>query len=144
MKTNTRSILWRIHCSSPAQKLFRLINTDEGRSRFWAESAEEHNGFINFVFPNLEIYRGRILERTQDKKLSLIYFNAPVTFHLSPCENGGTDLTLIHENVPEEQYVETKAGWVSVLLALKAFADFGVDIRNHRKEKSWKNNFVDN
>ena len=96
MKENTRPILWKIHCSSSAQKLF------------------------------------------------LIYFDAPMTLCISPCENGGTDVSLIHENVPEEHYEETKAGWVSVLLALKAYADFGVDLRNHRKEKSWENHFIDN
>jgi hypothetical protein len=36
------------------------------------------------------------------------------------------------------------AGWVSVLLALKAAVDFGVDLRNHDPERTWSTGFVDN
>lgn len=118
MKAKTRSILWKIHCHSPAHKVYDMINSGAGRKRFWAESAEEKDGVITFIFPNLEVYKGRVLERIPSEKFSLIYFDAPASFNLSPCEGGGTDLTLIHENVPEEQYVETKAGWVSVLVSL--------------------------
>jgi len=67
-----------------------------------------------------------------------------VTFLLSDSKDNGTDITLINENVPINECEEIKAGWVSVLLALKAFADFGIDIRNHSKEKNWSTGFVDN
>jgi len=33
---------------------------------------------------------------------------------------------------------------VSVLLALKAVADFGVDLRNHDRRRSWTAGYVDN
>jgi hypothetical protein len=36
------------------------------------------------------------------------------------------------------------AGWVSVLLALKAAADFGIDLRNHDPARTWNKGYVDN
>ena len=44
---------------------------------------------------------------------------------------GGTDLTLTETGVPSEWRKENLAGWVSVLLALKAAVDHGVDLRVH-------------
>jgi len=32
----------------------------------------------------------------------------------------------------------------SVLLAIKAFADFVIDLRNHSHEKNWDTGFVEN
>ncbi len=144
MNIDPQSVLWKIHCSSPAHKIYDMINSADGRKRFWAESAEEKNGSIIFVFPNSEVYKGRILDRVPNKIFCLNYFDAPASFKLSPCERGWTDLTLTHENVPEKHYFETKAGWISVLLSLKAAVDFGIDLRNHNKDKSWDNYFVDN
>ncbi len=80
----------------------------------------------------------------QDEKFSLIYFNSRVTFRFSICEDDGTDVILINENLPADVFEETKVGWVSVLLALKAYADLGVDLRNHNRKKSWDDFFVDN
>ena len=40
--------------------------------------------------------------------------------------------------------IENRAGWVSVLLGLKAWADFGVDLRTHDAARSWAAGFVDN
>jgi hypothetical protein len=39
---------------------------------------------------------------------------------------------------------ETRAGWVSVLLALKAAADHGVDLRNHDPARTWETGYADN
>ena len=57
---------------------------------------------------------------------------------------GGTELTLTDSGVPDAEWEATLAGWVSVLLALKAAADFGVDLRNHDARRTWEQNFVDN
>jgi hypothetical protein len=35
------------------------------------------------------------------------------------------------------------AGWVSVLLALKAAVDFGVDLRNSDPARRWEDGYVD-
>jgi hypothetical protein len=138
-----RRIEWKIHCVSPPDKIFQLLNSNEGRKKFWAESAEEINGEIHFLFPNGETYISKIILRIPNSEFSIIYFNTLVTFHFSNCNNFGTDITLINE-VPFNDYDDINPGWVSVLLALKAFADFGIDIRNHSKEKNWNTRFVDN
>lgn len=36
------------------------------------------------------------------------------------------------------------AGWVSVLLALKAAVDFSVDLRNHDPGRTWDQGYADN
>jgi hypothetical protein len=39
--------------------------------------------------------------------------------------------------------LENLAGWISVLLGLKAAADFRIDLRNHRPGCTWESGFVD-
>ena len=39
---------------------------------------------------------------------------------------------------------EVTAGWVSVLLAMKAAVDYGVDLRNHDETRTWSSGFADN
>ena len=56
-------------------------------------------------------------------------------------ERGGTDLTLRAEAVGSD---EEWPGWVSVLLALKAAADYNVDIRNHDIKRTWDQGYCDN
>ena len=46
--------------------------------------------------------------------------------------------------VPEADRVDVTAGWVSVLLALKAAVDFGVDLRNHDPQRSWEHGYAEN
>lgn len=36
------------------------------------------------------------------------------------------------------------AGWVSVLMAMKAAVDFGIDLRNHDSDMAWAQGFADN
>ncbi|MGH2524809.1 MAG: hypothetical protein ACRDH2_20060 [Anaerolineales bacterium] len=66
------------------------------------------------------------------------------TVELSEAGAGGTDLTLTDAGVPAADRGEVIAGWVSVLLALKAAVDFGVDLRNHHPQRTWDEGFVDN
>jgi len=40
--------------------------------------------------------------------------------------------------------MEPCAGRVSVLLALKAAVDHGVDLRNHDRERTWVQGYADN
>ena len=68
------------------------------------------------------------------------YVDAETRFELADDGAGGTDLTLI--STDEDR--KTFAGWVSVLLSLKAAADFGVDLRNHDPARSWRYGYADN
>lgn len=46
------TIRWRLHLASPVSKVYAALATDEGRASFWAESAQEREDVIDFIFPN--------------------------------------------------------------------------------------------
>jgi hypothetical protein len=48
------------------------------------------------------------------------------------------------EGLPEEDRTEVTAGWVSVLMSLKASVDFGIDLRNHDPQRTWDEVYVEN
>jgi hypothetical protein len=132
-------IRWRLHLAAAPEAVLALLATDEGRAGFWAESAAERDGAVEFRFPNGEQWRGRVLERGPGV-FAVDYFGSPARFELAEDGRGGTDLTLTHG----DEHPDTRPGWVSVLLALKAAADFGVDLRNHDPARTWDQGFVDN
>lgn len=136
-------ILWRIHLASPPERAYKLIATDAGRARFWAESAVERNGAIEFVFINGMQTRSPILERTVPRRFALDYFDSHVVFELAPDGSGGTDLTLINTGVDPEEWNEVLPGWLNVLLPLKAAVDFDVDLRNHDPKRTWEQGYAD-
>ena len=133
-------IRWRLHLASPPEAVHALLATDEGRSRFWAESAVAREGAIAFRFPDGSSDDGRILANDPPALFEVEYFGSPARFELAPDSAGGTDLTLTHG----DDHPDTRPGWVSVLMALKAAVDFGVDLRNHDPSRSWDQGFVDN
>ena len=67
-----------------------------------------------------------------------------MSFQLDDDGDGGTDLSLVAEVPNESSRMEFAAGWVSVLLAMKAAVDFGVDLRNHDAQRSWSQGYADN
>jgi uncharacterized protein YndB with AHSA1/START domain len=138
-------ISWRLHLAAAPATVYQLVATSSGRRQFWAESAEERDGVIEFRFPSGGIWRGRVLERRPPHRFSVEYFGGShATFDVTDDGGGGTDLTLTETGVSPAEWVENHAGWVSVLLALKAAADFGVDLRNHDPGRSWESGYVDN
>jgi uncharacterized protein YndB with AHSA1/START domain len=130
---------WRIHLASSPEAVYELLSTEEGRAQFWAESAVERDGAIEFTFPNGMQSRAAVLAAEPPGRFALDYFGSRTTFELEPDGDGGTDLTLSGEGD-----AEVLAGWVSVLLALKAAADFGVDLRNHDPGRTWSQGYCDN
>jgi uncharacterized protein YndB with AHSA1/START domain len=138
-------IRWKLHLKSSPEAVYQIFSTDEGRSSFWAESALEHDKTIHFVFPNQAEWNGRILERDQPRKFVVEYYGGSITtVELSSDDFGGTDLTLTDQGVSEADRVEVIAGWVSVLMALKASVDFGIDLRNHDPKRTWDQDYVEN
>jgi uncharacterized protein YndB with AHSA1/START domain len=138
-------IRWRVHFSSSPAEVFRHLSTDVGRALFWAESAKEEDGYIIFHFPNGMSWRGRILENDQPHRFQLIYYGgSTTTFDLADDGTGGTDLLLTDGGVSVEDQNAVFAGLVSVLLALKAQVDFGVDLRNHDPVRTWDQWYADN
>lgn len=138
-------IHWKIHFRSNPQNVYEMLSTDEGRAQFWAEATEESGDTLIFHLLN-EPHRidGRVLERVPGRRYAVEYFaGSTATFEFDPDGRGGTDLTLTAAHVDERWRMEMAAGWVTVLLALKAAVDFGVDLRNHDQNRSWDQGFVD-
>jgi uncharacterized protein YndB with AHSA1/START domain len=139
-----RSIRWRLHFQSPPEEVYRALSTDEGRASFWAESAVEFDDVVEFVVLGYPRFRGRILQREPPRAFVIEYFDSKVTFRLESDGHGGTDLELLAEDVDPSLRWEMTAGWVSVLLAMKAAVDFGVDLRNHDESRTWQTGYADN
>lgn len=145
----TDQIAWRIHLSSPPEKVFDLMATDAGRSRFWASRTSESAGTIRFEFSNGSVFETKVLAKSRPERFAIEYFGGSrVNFDLISDGAGGTDLTMTESNVPESNVPESNrlvhyAGWVSVLLSLKAAADFSVDLRSNDPKRTWEHGYVD-
>lgn len=121
-----------------------MVATAEGRRRFWAASAEESDGVVEFRFTNGQALRGRVLERDPPRRFAVEYFGgSAAAFDLAEDGKGGTDLTLTETGVPPEEWEDNRAGWITVLLTLKAAVDFAFDLRNHDPLRAWEQGFVD-
>jgi uncharacterized protein YndB with AHSA1/START domain len=140
-----RAIQWRVHLEAKPGDVYALISTDEGRRRFWADSADEvEAGIIEFRFRSGDQWRGTILRREPPRIFALTYLGgAEVTFDVDPDPAGGTVLTVTETGTRPEEWLDNYAGWVSLLLTLKGALDFGVDLRNGSPSRSWRNGFVD-
>ena len=131
-------IRWNLHLASPPEVVYAMLATGAGRARFWAESAEERDGEIDFRFPGGLAWHAPILAADPPRRFQLRYFdNSLTTFDVAPDGRGGTDLTLTDEQVPP-------TGWLSVLLTLKAAVDHNIDLRNHDPARTWQEGYVDN
>lgn len=137
-------IRWRVHFHSPPVDVYQFLATDTGRKKFWAESTLESGESITFHFSGFPPVECRVLTREPSYRFALEYFGAFVEFNLLDDGAGGTDLELVSTKVPEHEYVEVRAGWVSVLMAMKAAVDFGVDLRNHDAERTWAAGYANN
>jgi uncharacterized protein YndB with AHSA1/START domain len=140
-----RSVIrWRVHLASPPERVYAMLATAEGRRRFWAASAEESDGVVEFRFTNGQVLRGRVLERDPPRRFAVEYFGgSAAAFDLAEDGQGGTDLTLTETGVPPGEWEDNRAGWITVLLTLKAAVDFAVDLRNHDPLRAWERGFVD-
>ncbi len=136
-------IRWRMHIPAPVEKVYQALDSDAGRASFWAESAIETDGWIEFRFVNGSTCRARVLERRPPHLFSIDYMGGPARFELTPDGEGGTDLMLIHEGTPPEEWNEVHAGWLNVLFPLKARLAHGVDLRNHDPARTWDEGYAD-
>ena len=136
-------IRWRMHLPASPRVVFAALATAEGRAAYWAESAEEHDGVVRFVFPGGVVHEARIVESQAPDRFVLEYFDGVARFELEDDGRGGTDLSLTHEGVERREWVETHAGWLNVLFPLKAWLAGRVDLRNHDPARSWARGYAD-
>jgi uncharacterized protein YndB with AHSA1/START domain len=139
------TIRWKLHLRSSPQTVYQMLATEAGRAQFWAESAVEEDRFIHFQFPNGLRWNARILAAEPYSRYQVEYLGGSLTtFDLVNDGSGGTDLSMSDTGVPGDDRTEVIAGWVSVLMALKAAVDFKIDLRNHDPKRTWDQGFVEN
>lgn len=144
MLEQSAEIVWRLRLKAEPRAVFDRLSTDEGRASFWAERTEQHGDRLTFHFSNGEVLESRILDSTPPDRFSLTYFEeSTVVFELRSA-GSGTDLLLRESNLSRADLHENRAGWVSVLLNLKAQSDHSIDLRNHDPRCTWSNGYVDN
>ena len=140
----TDHIRWRIHLASPPEAVYEALSTNGGRASFWAESAIETGGQIEFRFSDGTVFESRVLEERPPNLYAVEYFGGSrAEFQMDEDGAGGTDLMLIESGVPEENLPIHQSGWIPVLLTLKAAVDFTVDLRNPDPERDWDAGYVD-
>ena len=137
-------INWKMHFNSPCDVVFSALSTNEGRATFWAESAPEETGIITFNILGYPPSSARILVCHRASLFKLEYFGTIAEISLDSNRSGGTDMTLRATNVPESIRTEMIAGWVSVLMSMKAAVDHGIDLRNHDTARTWNLGYADN
>ena len=136
-------IRWRMHIALPPERVYAALDSDAGRAAFWAESAVEADGHIEFRFINGYTCRSRLLERRPPQVWALDYLGGPARLALIPDGRGGTDLLLTQEGVPPGEWNDVHAGWLNVLFPLKAWLAHEVDLRNHDRSRSWDQGYAD-
>jgi hypothetical protein len=136
-------IRWRMHLPVSQELVYNALNSDQGRASFWAESAVERDGHIEFRFSSGYTTRSKILERVPGKLFTIDYIGGPVRFELSPDGSGGTELYLVHQNIGRDEWTDVHAGWLNVLFPMKAWLAHGVDLRNHDPRRSWDEGYAD-
>ena len=136
-------IRWRMHIPVPPEQVYATLDSDRGRAAFWAESASESDGHIEFRFIDGFTCRCRLLDRRSPDLWCVDYLGGPARFELSDDGRGGTDLVLTHEGVAPDEWNEVHAGWLNVLFPLKAWLAHGVDLRNHDPSRAWDQGYGD-
>lgn len=123
--------------------MFEALTTDRGRESFWAEHAPQVGDEIHFSFVNGVYERARIVRIEPSTRFEIEYFGAQVVFEVASADDGGTDVTLITTGFAPEDREELLAGWLNVLLPMKAAIDHGVDLRNHDPTRTWERGWAD-
>jgi uncharacterized protein YndB with AHSA1/START domain len=145
MKTDI-FIHWRTHLGAPPDRVYDMFATDEGRAKFWAEASEERDGrFLLAFLGEDETVSCEVIERQPPGRFTFRYWDGTrVTVRFVDDGKGGTDLILTETGFPSREHREENyAGWVAVLMNLKAVLDHGVDLRNHDPERTWKHGYCE-
>jgi uncharacterized protein YndB with AHSA1/START domain len=149
MQVDFEKIRESVKLAAGRDRVWQALTTPNGLAAWWAERAEiepTDGGILRLHFSNRRILDSKVIMCRPPEYLAFVYFGGTrAAFELAPSPSGGTIVTVTDGGFSSQQdYAETLAGWVSVLLALKAQVDFGVDLRNHNPAFSWEHGFADN
>jgi uncharacterized protein YndB with AHSA1/START domain len=138
-------IEWKVHLASPPVAVFELLTTDGGRERFWAERSRGEEGAFTLTFLSGEQLRCAVVAQSPPQCFAFRYFkDTLVEITLTADERGETDLSLTEIGFKDDAHrMENYAGWVQVLLCLKAAVDHNVDLRNHDPTRTWSRGYCE-
>jgi hypothetical protein len=121
-------IVWRLHLASPPALVYDFLGPDESHSYFWAVSESEPH----LAHTDGSLWHNATVEREPQRRLALHYVGGSVTtFDLVDDGDGGTFLQLTDMGAPAEDRTGVIAGWIALLLALKATVDFSANLGGH-------------
>jgi uncharacterized protein YndB with AHSA1/START domain len=135
-------IVWRLRLAAPPERVFAAWLDPEQHARFWCELSERTALGFRQSFVDGTVGECALVAAVEPTRLELRYFGTRVEIELA-ARGGGTDLTLTCDEVPAHDFLDLHAGWLNVLLPLKAWLDFGVDLRNHDRARTWRERYVD-
>ena len=123
--------------------MFELLDTDEGRERFWAVRSHAAGDGFDLEFPQGLNGRVEVIDRQAPRRMAIRYFGSEAVFELARREDGGCLFQVTCRCDDPKAWLEFYPGWVSWLLVLKGAADFGIDLRNGSPERAWDQRYVD-
>jgi uncharacterized protein YndB with AHSA1/START domain len=144
LATTAGGLRWRVALPAPREDVWALLATDAGRERFWAETSQQSGKRVELRFADGTTTRLEVLASNAPTSIAVRYFDAKTTFELTSTSGGLTLLEVTADNVLPADTIDVAAGWVSVLLCLKAYVMAGLDLRNHDPRYAWSAGFVDN
>jgi uncharacterized protein YndB with AHSA1/START domain len=139
----TPPIVWRLRLAAAPDRVFAAWLSAGDHERFWCERSEMMpDGNFRQHFIDGTVATCAIEEWKAPDYIRMRYFDSQVEIHLAR-RGDGTDLTLIALGVERHHWNDVHAGWLNVLLPLKAWIDFDVDLRNHDPFRTWAQRYVD-
>jgi uncharacterized protein YndB with AHSA1/START domain len=149
MQVDFQHINMSVKLATSRDRVWQALTTPSGITSWWSERAEiepSDGGLLRLLFPNRRMLDSKVIMCRPPHFLSFVYFGGTrASFEVTSHPAGGSVVTVSDSGFSsQEDYAETLAHWASVLLALKAFLDFGVDLRNHTSAFNWEKGYVDN
>jgi uncharacterized protein YndB with AHSA1/START domain len=149
MQVDFDQIHMSVKLAAGRDRVWQALTTPAGITSWWSERAEiqpSDGGLLRLLFPNRRMLDSKVVMCRPMQLMSFVYFGGTrAQFEVNTHPSGGTIVSVTdHGFSSQEDYAETLAHWTSVLLALKAYLDFGVDLRNHTPTFNWEQGFVDN
>ena len=138
------SFTWRVLINATAADVYRAVSTDEGRAGFWVATSRSTASGITLEFFDGTSWTGRMLRATPDRAVELTYLGGgTVVLEILPVSQSQCIVAVTDRPTNPVDWLANYAGWVAVLLNLKATAEFGVDLRNRDGARSFEQGFVD-
>jgi hypothetical protein len=144
MKASRSYTSWRVNLSAPRELLFDLLTPDLESDPYRASTIGQFDGENGWIAPEGAHLKNATLDLLPPRRIVANYAGGGVaTLDLTDDGRGGTDLRLTDIGQVAEDRTELVAGWVSMLLALKASVDFSIDLRDHDHRTFWTGAYVE-